>query len=456
MFIRGCLPISFKTHLRFHSVLLKTLPMEHAIEHAVGIYIVLVGLACLVGIATKWLTHLPYTIALVILGLVLAIFKLGPEIKETGFSKDLVFFVLLPPLLFQGALHMQIERLQQHAIPVALFATIGVVASTLIIGYLTHTFGVFESMMIAMLFGALICTTDPVSVLAIFRECNTPPALKYLVEGESLFNDGTGVVVFGIILSMVLNSTGFETGPAVFDFFKVSLGGAVVGLILGGLTWWILSHLNDHLLENALCLVACYATFWTAEHWHLSGVIATVTTGLLIGNYGRGLAMNPKTTETVETFFESIDFLINSLLFILIGLELKAIPLGDILSHLPAIGIAISVVLLARVIVVYPLFFSVRRFGGGYPNKWSHILFWGGLRGSIPIALLLGLPHAEALAPHRTNLLVVGFGVVCFSLIVQGITMKPLLKFLGISASEDESDADPAHRNFRSRPEGAH
>lgn len=199
--------------------------MEHAIEHAVGTYLVLMGLACVVGIATKWLTHLPYTIALVLLGLALAVFKVGPEIEETGFSKELVFFVLLPPLLFQGALHMQLDRLTRHAVPIALFATLGVVATTLIIGGITLAMGVFGTAMIAMLFGALICTTDPVSVLAIFRECDAPTDLKYLVEGESLFNDGTGVVVFGIILGMILGGEGFEATGAAMEFVRVSVGG---------------------------------------------------------------------------------------------------------------------------------------------------------------------------------------------------------------------------------------
>lgn len=407
--------------------------MGHAIEHAVGVYIVLMGVACLVGIVARRVTHLPYAIALTMVGLALGLFKLGPEIDETGFSKELVFFVLLPPLLFQGALHMQLGMLGRQAIPIFLFATVGVIASTLLIGLMTSTLGIFESTAIAMLFGALICTTDPVAVLAIFRECDTPKDLSYLVEGESLFNDGTGVVVFTIVLSMILTGAEFSVSHAAIDFLKVGLGGTVVGITIGLATYAILRGLHDHLLENAICLLACYSSFWVAEHFHLSGVIATVCAGLLIGNQGRTFAMAPKTSETVETFFESIDFLINSLLFILIGLELRAIPRGEILSHLPAIAGAIAVVLIARAVVVYPLFFATRKVGPDTrPARWSHVLFWGGLRGSIPVALLVGLPHAPALDAHRVDLLVIGFGVVCFSLIVQGMTMRPLVLALRI------------------------
>ncbi len=418
--------------------------MDHLIEHTVGIYIALIGIACLVGIAVKWLTHLPYTIALVLVGLALAVFKVGPEVGEAGFSKEMVFFILLPPLLFQGAFHLQIDRLGRHALPIGLFATLGVVATTIIIGVVTFQAGAFASLMIAMLFGALICTTDPVAVLAIFRECDAPADLKYLVEGESLFNDGTGVVVFGILLEMALHSSGFHAADAVLEFLRVSLGGIVIGLALGAAAHFALHRLNDHLLENAVCLVVCYGVFWVAEHWHFSGVIAVVTTGLILGNYGRRFAMGAKTTETVETFFESIDFLVNSLLFILIGLELREIPLAELQSHLPAIGIAIAAMLIGRVLVVYPLFAATRRVGD-YPWSWSHVLLWGGLRGSIPIALLLGLPDTGVLAEHRLDLQIIGFGVVCFSLIVQGLTMKPLLARLHLSAPRVETTTDPAH-----------
>ncbi|MCB2155119.1 sodium:proton antiporter [bacterium] len=416
--------------------------MDITIEHAVGTYIALVGIACLVGIVARWLTHVPYTIALTVVGLCLALFHIGPEIHETGFSKELIFLVFLPPLLFQGAFHMQLDRLRAHAIPVAIFATIGVAASMLLIGGLSFALGVFSSLGIALLFGALICPTDPVSVLAIFREYAVPEDLKYLVEGESLFNDGTGVVLFAIVLSVVSGAHDFHAGVALLEFVKVALGGAIVGVALGYATFLVLRRLHDHLLENAICLVCCYGTFWVAEHFHLSGVIATVAAGLLLGNYGRKLAMYPKTIATVEVFFESIDFLINSILFILIGLELQVIPKDEVIGHLGDLGIAIVVVLVARAIVVYPMFAIGREFFGRrgiYPFRWAHVLNWGGLRGSIPIALLLGLPRTGVVGEARDLLLVLGFGFVCFSLIVQGLTMKPLLFKLGLVEKEEQT-----------------
>ncbi len=419
-------------------------------EHTVGIYILLIGIACLVGIITKWLTQLPYTIALTLVGIALAVLPLGIDIKHTGFSKDLVFYVLLPPLLFQGALHMQLDRLKKHSIAITIFATIGVIGSTFLIGYFTHIFGTFGKApyLIALLFGALICTTDPVSVLAIFRQCGAPSDLKYLVEGESLFNDGTGVVIFTIILEIVTGTSGksVEISKSILEFVKVSFGGAIIGIGIGYISFYILRRLTDHLLENAICLVACYGAFWMAESMHLSGVIGVVATGLMIGNYGRRLAMSPKTIMTIETFFESIDFLINSLLFILIGLELKAIGHEKLLENTLAIGLAILAVIIGRLLVVYPLFFATYKTGGNkYPISWSHIIFWGGLRGSIPIALLLGLPNHPSIEPYRTSLLVIGFGVVCFSLIVQGITVKPLISALKIGTDQQDIQNDPGH-----------
>jgi CPA1 family monovalent cation:H+ antiporter len=418
--------------------------MEHAVEQTVGVYIVLVGIACLVGIAAKWLAHLPYTIALVLVGLACAVFQVGPDIQETGFSKPLIFFVLLPPLLFQGAFHMQLDRLRALAVPVAVFATLGVAASTFLIGAMVYWTGVFDSWLIALLFGALICPTDPVSVLAIFRLHRVPTNLRYLVEGESLFNDGTGVVVFTIILAMIVSGTEASVTAAVGEFLKVAFGGAVIGVVFGLVCYAILRRLNDHLLENMICLVVCFSSFWIAEHLHLSGVIATVCAGLLLGNYGRNLAMSEQTSQTVDRFFETIDFIVNSILFILIGLELKAVETDHIAGHLAGIALAVGAVLISRILVVYPIFLATRRFIGNPPARWTPVLFWGGLRGSIPIALLLGLPHHGVLDEHRARILVVGFGVVCFSLIVQGLTMKPLIFSLGLN-QVDESHSGPAH-----------
>ena len=406
---------------------------EHVIEHATGVYVGLLLLACLVGILTKRFAHVPYTIALTLVGLVVAMLDLGPEISETGFSKELIFFVMLPPLLFQGALHMELNRLMQHFWPILTFSILGVLISTLVIGGLFYWWAGIASVLVALLFGAMITPTDPVSVLALFRECNVPPDLKYLVEGESLFNDGTGVVIFTIILGMIVEDRSFLLGAAAWEFVKVAAGGLALGVVLGWLAFTVMRRFEDHLLENAICLVLAYGSFWLAEVVHVSGVIATVLAGLMMGNYGRRLSMEEKTRETVETFFESVDFLINSFLFILIGIELQTVSRADLLANVRPLAVAVAALLISRAITVYPLYALLNVAGTRRPRRWSHVLFWGGLRGSIPVALLLGLPEHELIDRYRTTLLVAGFGVVFFSLVGQGLTMKPLLYRLRIS-----------------------
>lgn len=410
--------------------------MEHVIEHTTGIFIGLMLLACTAAILTKLVAHLPYTIALVLVGLGVGLLNVGPDLGETGFGRELVFFVFLPPLLFQGSLHLQIGRLFQHFWPIVTFASVGVLISTFMMGGMFWWIGGVgwgmgtAGFLVALLFGAMLSPTDPVSVLAIFKGAKVPKDLQYLVEGESLFNDGTGVVIFTIILDLIIRGGEFHVSEAALEFVKVIAGGTILGAALGTIVFLVLRALNDKLLENALCLLLAFGSFWLAEFFHFSGVIATVIAGLLIGNYGRQFSMSRATTATVENFFESIDFLINSLLFILIGLELQEVEWDDLTANLRPLIVAVAALLISRAITVYPLYGVLNLGGRSRPGPWAHVLFWGGLRGSIPVALLLGLPEHEALADYRTTLIVAVFGAVFFSLVVQGITMKPLLRRL--------------------------
>ncbi|MBN1512275.1 MAG: sodium:proton antiporter [Phycisphaerae bacterium] len=412
--------------------------LEHPIEHAVGIYIGLLLLACVVAIAAKLITHLPYTIFLTVVGLVVGLLRWGPAPEEAGFGHELIFFVFLPPLLFHGAFHMELNRLLSHLGPILCFAVPGVIVSTVVVGGVVWWQGGIASVLVALLFGSLISPTDPVSVLALFREARAPEDLRVLVEGESLLNDATGVVLFTILLEAVVRGGGLSFGAAALAFVKVSAGGLVLGGVLGLAAFALLRRLEDHLLENAICLALAYGAFWLAEVLHVSGVIATVIAGLLIGNYGRRFSMSERTRETVESFFGSIDFLLNSLLFILIGLELREVPDAIPVNPWRLVIVAIVAMLAGRAVVAYPFYWALNQVGQRRPESWKHILFWGGLRGSIPIALLLHLPTPPTVPPDsplvvlRPALLLAGFGCVFFSLVVQGVTMRPLLRRLRI------------------------
>ena len=399
------------------------------IQQLVGTYVALLVVACAVALAVKWI-RLPYTIALVLVGLVLAFLKLAPGVV---ISKEVTFTLILPPLLFYGALQMDLEALKRNWATIAALAVPGVVLSTLIIGVTLHwLWGV--GLMVALLFGALMTPTDPISVLAICREVGAPKRLRLILEGESLFNDGTGIVIFGVLFGLATGHGAFHWGETVLEFVKVVLGGAVIGAGLGYLVYRILGTTEDHLVEVALTIVLAFGAPLVAEAVHVSGVIATVVAGLVIGNYGRIFSMSDKAREAVEHTWEVIDFLVNSVLFLLIGLELQAISLAQLKAWWVPILWALLVVQVARALTAYPVVWIQRRLRPRpLPRTWAHAFYWGGLKGSIPLALVVGMPSS---LPYRDLLLTAAFACVLVSLVAQGSTMKLLLVRLGLTVEE--------------------
>jgi len=399
--------------------------------HELSIVIELLLIALAVALVTRR-TRRPYTIALVIAGLVLGMLQ---WVEAIQLSKELVLMVFLPPLLFEGALHIRAAILRPRAWLVLSLSILGTLLTALIVGAAAHWLLGFD-LLSGLLLGAIIAPTDPVSVLAAFRAARVDEELATIVESESLFNDGIAVVLYLLLLNAI-GSAPLEPLQGIWEFGLVIGGGALVGLGFGFLSMRLLSRLGDHLVEVMVTLVAAYGAFLLAERMHVSGVIAVAVIGLVIGNHGWSRAPSRETRKNVALFWEVTAFLVNSILFLLVGFELRPnLLVDDLLSILVVFGVLMA----SRALIVYGMGALSRWRGHGLPTSWQHVIVWGGLRGSVPVALALGLPLTLA---GRDNLVAIVFGVVLFSLLGQGLTLPSLLRRLGLVRQETGARAEP-------------
>lgn len=374
----------------------------------------------LVGITARYF-RLPYTTILVVAGLGLELLGFLPTIELTP---ELVLLLFLPPLAFEAAFHLDFDRLRQDLTPVAVFALLGVIVSMFVAGAVLVVF-LGLSWQIALLFGTLIAATDPVSVVAVFRELGLPKRLSTLMESESLFNDGTSIVLFRLVLVVVLAGS-FSPIQGLLEFARLVLGGIALGFGLGYLTSRFLSRIEDYLIEISATVVLAWGSYLLGEYLQVSGVITVVVAGLVLGNFGGRISFSPTTKIVLEHVLEFLAFVANSFIFLLIGLQINFI---DLRTNVTVIFWAIVAALLARAVSVYGLSLPLRWISNPIPTRWQHLLFWGGLRGGVTLALALSLPIT---IPERETLIVAAFAVVLFTLVVQGLTIRPLVKFLGL------------------------
>jgi len=401
---------------------------------------VLLGLSAVFGYLNHKFLRLPHTIGLVVIALAASIAIVlydalvdTSKVAEmvTGTLKTIDFHAtlmngMLSVLLFAGAVHVDFSELAERKWAIGLMASLGVITSTFIIGtamwYLMHLFGVEIPFIWALVFGALISPTDPVAVLGILKTVQVPRLLEAKIAGESLFNDGVGVVVFTIIVALAAGGAHGDVGPvdAVLLFALEAFGGALLGIAAGYLAYMAMRVIDEHNLEVMITLALVFCTYALAIHLHISGPIAMVVAGLFIGNHGAKFAMSENTREHVFQFWELLDEILNSVLFLLIGLEVLVI--GLVVDNVGIALAAIPVVLAARWIAVsIPIrLLAVRE---TFSRGAITLLTWGGLRGGISVALALSLPETE----FKSVILAATYAVVVFSIIVQGLTMKPLV-----------------------------
>lgn len=398
------------------------------------IVVVLLLIASVVAIVARRL-RIPYTVGLVIIGLLLSL--LSPvAIKITP---EIILALLVPPLIFEAAFHLNFDHLRRDFWLILVLALPGVILTTLMVGGVV-AWGTGLTIQVAMVFGALISATDPVAVVALFRRLGVPRRLQVLLEGESLFNDGTAIVMFNLMLSIALAGQ-LNVIDSVRQFVTVSGGGVLIGIVLGIVFSRTIGRIDDPLVETTLTTVLAFGSYLLAEYFHVSGVLSVVAAGIVNGNAGPA-DMSATTRVVVFNFWEYAAFIANSFVFLLIGL---AIDLNVLLANWQAILWAILAAVAARIVSIYG--FSI--FSREISTRWKHILFWGGLRGAITLALALSIPEQALPATTRETLQAMAFGVVLFTLLVQGTSTDWLVRRLKlVQRSEAQDEYELRHARF--------
>lgn len=372
---------------------------------------------------------LPYTVALVLVGLCVSALPLGERIEV---PPDFVLAALLPGLVFEAAYRLDGEELRRTLSGVALLAVPGVVIVAAIVAVILNA-ATGLPMNECFLVGAIVSATDPVAVVSTMRRLDAPRRLVTLVDAESLFNDGTAALAFGVALAL-MSSQPPTAGGAVLQFSVGLVASVAVGAAAGWLVSLALRTTSDHLVELTLTVLAAYGTYLVADILGQSGIIASVVAGIVLGTWGPGRILSPRAVETIDAVWEFLAFILTGAAFLLIGIS---IPLGTLENAAVAIAWGVAAVLVGRAVVVYLLLGGAARLERimavmpPLPLGWLHVLNWTGLRGAVATALALSIPDT---VPDRAQIQGIAFGIVLFTLLVQGTTAGPLLRWTGIGS----------------------
>ena len=400
---------------------------DNTLENVTTVLWLLVAVG-IVAVISKYI-KLPYTIVLVLAGIAIALI---PGLPAVNLTPDLIVILFLPALLFEAAYNLSFEQLKESVRFISALAFWGVLATAALVAGLLIWLGGLP-WQTALIFGAIIGATDPISVIAVFRHLGAPKRLTIIMEGESLFNDGSALVLFNLLLGIIVTQQ-FNPVDSLLEFVKVAVGGLLLGGIVGYLALFLIRHLNDYLTETLVTLIVAYGTFLAAEQLHISPALAVVAAGLLVGNFGQENVMSPTTQVAVGLSWEFIGFLANSLIFLLVGLQIRAI---QILNFWEIAALAIGVALFSRFVVIgfFSWLANLLKRNQPISLKWQLMLIWGGLRGSLSLAMALSLPvvlNSGEPFPDRDRLLVMTFGLIMFNLLVQGLTIEPLMRLLNL------------------------
>ena len=384
--------------------------------------ILLLLVATAAVVLASWL-RVSYTLLLLLIGLVIGASGWLPEVVP---SAELILLVFLPPLIFEAAFLLDLRLLWSVRAGVLTLAMPGVLIAAGVGGALVH-WGLGLPWMVALLFGALVAATDPVSVLATFRDLGVGRRLRVLVEGESLLNDGTALVLLATLTTAVLTDE-FSVGEATWDFVLSIIGGSLIGIAVGWIGHWMIASVDQHLTEMAVSVAVAYGAFFVADLLDLSGVLATIAAAMTLGWFGRrhGWVLTQRSREVLTDLWELLGFTANAGLFLLIGLE---VSVAGLRNQPTAVLWGVIAALAGRLVVAYAGGAILNRSGFAITLPERHILFWGGLRGAVALAGALSLPDGF---PYRDEILAMTYGAVLFTLLAQGLTIGPLVRRLGL------------------------